>query len=231
MIFVDNRAANNQDVMTALTAYYNGRIRTGSNSRDNLALRTVRMAGASLRYADENKDGECRFETFSWEIRGEGRAGKREGDVTDAPNAYFASDPLLQGSDQPPFYPYIHRARIRVGQAERFIGRPLEPQWVRFNDDYRSAGFKDTERYLEIVIETDEPKKDNDDAVLKLDMGEAGDRSGGIGRPAMDVKYLSRRYGLLPNGDFVPKAVDVAPQPPTGDSPARRAKRPPVSGE
>jgi hypothetical protein len=216
LIFVDNRAANNQDVMTALTAYYNGTIRTDTSSGDNLTLRTVRMGGASRRYADENQDGECHFETFSWEVRGEGRAGKRDGDATDAPNAYFASDPLLQGSDQPPFYPYIHRARVRVGQAERFIGRPLEPQWVRFNDDYRSVGFKDTEGYLEIVAAVEKPKDVVDDTFLPLDMGEAGDRSGGIGRPAMNVKFLSRRYGLLPSGNFVPKAVDGAPPPQTG---------------
>lgn len=210
MIFVDNRAANNQDTMAALTAYYNGIIGKNPSGRENLALRTVRMGGASRRYADENKDGECHFETFSWEIRGEGRVGN---DTDKRPNAYFASDPLLQGSDQPPFYPYIHRARIRVGQAERFVGRPLDPQWVRFYDGYRKAGFTGTERYLEIVAEVDTPKpEDEEKIVLPLDMGEAGDRSGGIGRPAMNLKFLSRRFGLLPAGDeLIPKTVD-APQ-------------------
>jgi hypothetical protein len=48
-------------------------------------------------------------------------------------------------------------------------------------------------------------------------MGEAGDRSGG--RPAMDVGYLSRRYGLMPDADIVPAVppaplVGAAPNPP-----------------
>ncbi|MCP3399890.1 hypothetical protein [Bradyrhizobium sp. CCGB20] len=219
MIFVDNRAANNPDVVSALAAYYNWE--GGDLGAAVKSLRTVGLGGARRRYADENKDGECEFETFRWEIKAEGRLGLQE-NAEKTRNSYYAFDPLLQGSDQPPFYPYVAVANIRIGQAERFIGHPLPPNNVEFVDDYRLGGFpsaadakqKDDpnkqaayyanylERYLELV----EGEK------LNLDMGEGGDRSGGIGRPAMNVKFLSRRFGLMSKD--APTPITQAATPP-----------------
>lgn len=238
LLFVDNVAANKPDVMAALATYYNwDRMADGSipkedadaNGRDNLtnenrSLRTVTMGSARRRYADENQDGECQFETIRWEIKAEGRKELRRVEQlagTPPPqlpsdekfgNTLFEFDPLLQGSDQPPFYPFVAWAHVRVGQAERFIGRSLDPRDVRFDDDYTVVGFPTAadensqnalERYLQLRN------------LLPLDMGEAGDRSGGIGRPAMDVKYLSRRYGLMPDGPVLPAPPVTAPPSPT----------------
>jgi len=124
MIFVDNRAANNPDVVSALATYYNWD--SGDLGGAIRSLRTVGMGGARRRYADENKDGECEFETYRWEIKAEGRPGLQK-NCENTLNSYYAFDPLLQGSDQPPFYPYVALANIRIGQAERFIGHPLPP--------------------------------------------------------------------------------------------------------
>jgi hypothetical protein len=188
LVFVDNTAAHDPGTVAALAAYYNDSAQT--------SLRTVNFADATHRYADERNDGECTFRTLSWDIQAEGRAGG-----AGAGNSDFTFDPLLEGADQPPFYPFMAQAWIRIDQAERFIARALGPQPVAFDEGYRSAGFPaedkaladtESERYLRLA--TDKP--------LPLDMGQSGDRSGGLGRPALAVRYLSRRYGLLPDGDL-----------------------------
>lgn len=201
LLFVDNVATNNPEVMAALAAYYNWdrQLANGdddTNTITNKALRTVTMGGARPRYADEKQDGECHFETYTWQLKAEGRKNQTDVDTVPWPdhNNDFVFHPLLQGSDQPPFYPYLSLANVRVGQAERFVGRSLPPCDVRFTKDYTLDGFPSAavpqpshlENYLEIAGNA-----------LALNMGDAGDRSGGIARPALDVKYLSRRYGLL----------------------------------
>lgn len=211
LLFIDNVAANNRDVVAALAAYYNfdqKAVINGTEADDpiteaNRALRTVGMGGVPRRYADEKQDGECHFETLAWEFKAEGRKDQTGTNHND----YFVFDPLLQGSDQPPFYPYIDVAKIRVGQAERFVGRSLPPCDVSFTADYTTDGFpstanakpSDLERYLQMAK----------GRILVLNMGDAGDRSGGVGRHALDAKYLSRRYGLMP--EIVPNAIPSAP--------------------
>lgn len=239
MIFVDNKAANSKETLAALTSYYNIENSTAADvalATDNLTRRTLQMGGARRKYADENKDGECTFETQTWEIRVEGRRLSSEGAALD-----YEFDPLLQGADQPPFYPYVHSAVMRIGQAERFVGRPLMARRVKFVDKYRDNGFPSAaslegadadkrfgpeyfERYLKLI--TDDGKQD----ILDLDMGEAGDRSGAIGRPALPVAYISRRLGLMPKElpTVAPQRQQQLPKPrATGSTEAAQPSAPP----
>lgn len=212
LVFVDNTAANDPATMAALVRFYNGDNSAEYHGGAPFELRRLPMGGVRRRYADENQDGECQFETLEWELRAEGRAGgpapapsDTKNDTAPPNNNLFASDPWLQGADQPPFYPFVHRARIAVGQAERFVGRALPPHWVQFDHRYVWSGFPPadpapaadgkpppdpkTMHGLESYLRFEDP--------LKLDMGEGGDRSGGIGRPAIEARFISRRYGLL----------------------------------
>lgn len=224
LIFIDNRAVNRPAVVHALADYYNWDKDTPVGLKlSNTTLRNVAMGGAKRRYADENKDGECQFETYRWEIRAEGREDlvKKDDGSLARGNVNYDFDPVLQGSDQPPFYPYVYSTTIRVGQAERFVGRPLEPREASFYEVYRDSGFPSAADAAEATGKnaTDAQRKDYyqrhleryltfGDKPLALNMGEGGDRSGGIGRPAMDVVYLSRRYGLMPAGDVAPSDQD-----------------------
>jgi hypothetical protein len=224
LIFIDNRAVNRPEVVRALADYYNWEKDAPSGLKPaNTRLRNVAMGGAKRRYADENKDGECQFETYRWEIRAEGREDlvKKDGGSLERGNVNYEFDPVLQGSDQPPFYPYVYSTTIRVGQAERFVGRPLDPREAKFYAVYQNSGFPSAADAAEATGKnaTDAQRKDYyqrhleryltfGEKPLSLNMGEGGDRSGGIGRPAMDVVYLSRRYGLMPAGDVAPSEQD-----------------------
>ena len=201
LIFVDNGAANDAYTLERLADYYNVASATG--------LRTLQLGGTQRRYAEERRSGEASNETFAWEIRVEGRAGPRAGAPPPVPadpsqNESFVSDALLQGADQPPFYPFVVAADIRVGAAERFVGRPLPRQLVEFHQPYVLNGFRATAEgdpsgdvYLKLR-----------NGPLKLDMGSSGDQGGGLGRVAQDVFWLSRSIGPVGySGGAAPAAV------------------------
>jgi hypothetical protein len=203
LVFVDNVAANRADFLQALTAYYNA---------GPAGLRVVDHGGAKRRYAEENADGECEFETYRWEFKAEGRAGGNAFFKENQTNLYFAFDPLLQGADQPPFYPFVDVANIRVGQAERFVGRSLGSVDMEFDPDYVNLGFGGNniaDKYLKVKS-----------GKWPIDMGDSGDRSGGIARPAMDVTYLSRRTGLFAGDPKPPSGVPAAAVPVSPDADA-----------
>ncbi len=197
LLFVDNIAANDPEVLSALSDYYNGADETPRK------FRTVWHDGARRRYAEEQREGQCTLETLSWTIGAEGRAGSkadvldpielldRKSPNTDTPfNMRFEKDPILEGADQPPFYPFIARAKVKAGPAERFVGRSLRAVDIFFPKFYREKGFSKDDKdevvpegYAELIEQ------------LSLDMGSAGDRSGGLAQPAMNVQWLSRKVG------------------------------------
>ncbi len=212
LIFVDNVAVNKEDVLTAVSAYYNMEI--------DAALRTVPHYGVSRRYAEETADGECHFETDSWIIGVEGREGKGLSVPISSftENARFENDPFLEGAEQPPFYPFVELCNIRVGPAERFVGRPLPPQQARYYDPYvKNGGFSADaptpvpEGYLQLVRS------------LPLSMGSGGDRSGGLARPEMDMNCISRTHGPV-GGPQTP--ASPAGQAPAAASPLAAAAQP-----
>jgi hypothetical protein len=197
LIFVDNVAANKRELLESLADYYNAEAPVPKR------LRTLALGGRPVRYARERKTREATHETFRWIINVEGRNGQRlKGTLASLGegNESYASDALLQGADQPPFYPLIHEANIRIGVAERFVGRPLAPRDVEFDDEYRRYGFVqktvDANRDAEekachvapaaldtVYLHLREP--------LKIDMADAGDRGGGLGRHAQNIQWIA----------------------------------------
>lgn len=200
LIFVDNVAVNKRKALEALADYYNAPALADVPMPER--LRTVGLGGRPIRYARERKTREATHETFNWTINVEGRSGTRLdgalGSVGEG-NESYASDALLQGADQPPFYPLMRKANIRIGVAERFVGRPLAPRDVMFDDEYRRYGF----------VEKQGSGRDADEAAckvapaalttvylqltqpLKIDMGDAGDRGGGLGRHAQNIQWIA----------------------------------------
>ncbi|KAA0574400.1 hypothetical protein FZ983_28115 [Azospirillum sp. B21] len=191
LIFVDNVAANNQAAMRELCVYYNKLAGAGQEAKG--PSRVMRYGGRSRRYAEATKPGETTFETESWTLLAEGRTAKG----TAAPmevigaNVDFSIDAIMEGADQPPFYPGIHTARIRIGQIERFSGQPTGVTTVGFPDDYLEHGLDRTRNPAEIFLHLD--------TTVALDLSQGGDRSGGVAQPNAPVVFLSRSIG--PVGD------------------------------
>lgn len=218
LLFVDNIAANDPDVLSALSDYYNGAYETPRK------FRTVWHDGARRRYAEEQREGQCTLETLSWTIGAEGRAGStidvldpvelldpKPPPNSDTPfNMRFEKDPILEGADQPPFYPFIARAKVKAGPAERFIGRSLPAVDIFFPKFYREKGFPKDDRNKDQVVPEGYAELIRQ---LSLDMGSAGDRSGGLAQPAMNVQWLSRKVGPV-GAPSKPAPVSA----PTGDA-------------
>ncbi|WP_158673422.1 hypothetical protein [Bosea sp. FBZP-16] len=187
MLFVDNVAVNQPDILAAIVRYYNSHVPE--------EWRTAQHAGTRRRYAEEEQEGQCTLETLTWTLGAEGRPGGTES-ISDRvtpgiANTRYENDPILEGAEQPPFYPYVSKAAVKLGPYERFIGRSLPSTLVRFDESYRKDGFRSKsstdpgDRYLELL------------SPLAVGMGNAGDRSGGIARPDVDVTWVSRRLGAI----------------------------------
>lgn len=212
LIFVDNVAVNRPDLMDRLVRDYN-KLDSPDVTADNRPdlktpdlqkhLRTLDLHGQSLRYCDEVKPGSASHKTLSWTLKATGGVG-----VTNIPRAqdegvtindyegpvHQFDDPLLEGADQPPFFPAIHTARIRIDQVERLTGGNPQAALAQFEGWYVQNGFEPGKRSQEtdgLGIYMDIVNK------VTMDMGSNGSRSGGVMRPAGEVIALSRQRGPL----------------------------------
>lgn len=246
LIFVDNVAANDAATLEALAIYYNRRLPTpdpvaaaeGQVAFEPLVhIRTLDMQGGKRRYAAETQAGSASVETLLWTLCATGletRGPVAQGTLVQRHDVDYRSDPLLQGADQPPFYPAVDCARILPRQAERLVGGPLTPQHPRAvldgryvadglpaavitpNGETRAVAENEAEVYLSLI---DQPH---------LGMGQKGDNSGGVFRPSGRLVALSRSRGALswstvqdpPQPDGLPDGV--LPGASTNDEPRRR---------
>ncbi|MDM0001213.1 hypothetical protein QTI24_21585 [Variovorax sp. J22P240] len=212
LLFVDNVAVNRPDLMDRLVRDYN-KLDSPDVTADNRPdlqtpdpqkhLRTLDLHGQSLRYCDEIKPGSASHKTLSWTLKATGGVGvtniPRPAGEDVKPNDYEGpvhqfDDPLLEGADQPPFFPAIHTARIRIDQVERLTGGNPQAALAQFEGWYVQNGFEPSKRtqetdrlgiYLDIVSK------------VTMDMGQNGSRSGGVMRPAGEVIALARERGPL----------------------------------
>src|SRR5208283_3440915 len=83
LIFVDNTATQNADVLEALTGYYNNLCSPDQDTRplDTVRpaehLRTLDFAGQALRYCDEVKPGSASHRTLFWTLKASGGVNQR----------------------------------------------------------------------------------------------------------------------------------------------------------
>ncbi|MGI3902905.1 MAG: hypothetical protein ACRYGP_33405 [Janthinobacterium lividum] len=222
MIFVDNRAANQPDVMAALVDYYNDPEREGRR-------RTLHH-GTPRRYAAELKAGDATFETLDWVLEAEGQFGDPPADQTPAvpppppappadvrkrvPNRNFAFTAPLQGADQPPFYPRLDTCRIRLNQVGKFTGQRPPETTARYFESYVREGFPTKEKSAEVFLVTQ--WKDSEDPPM-LRFGASGDRASGVGRPEHLIAALSRKNGPIGGpGQLDPRPANALVAPGAG---------------
>ncbi len=201
MIFVDKEAANDENTLASLINYYNalqpgipvppgGLPATGyfASKLDRSSRRVFDQGGARRRYGVPREEGQTDYETQAWSIGVEGRPGEahgpNDGDLTKARTAAVSSrsnysfSPLLLASDQPPFYPFVQFAEIRLDRLARLIGERQGRECVAaFERGYLKRGFAD----LAQASATPEPMLGILSRAI-LDVGSRGDRIGAIGR-------------------------------------------------
>lgn len=237
LLFVDNTAAHDRGALSEIMAYYNGLaspdvVANQLNDdktykelpaiRANSHKRTVSLGGQSLRYCDERKSGDSSHETEAWTLRAEGRR-LTAGVDADPATQDFSFDPILEGADQPPFYPVVETARLWLRQTERFTGRPATATVAQFDEHYVVNGF---------VPSPERPDEIKDNAAevyltlvrpVSMGLGSNGDRGGGVFRPQSDFVAISRTRGPL--GGSKPDATDKPTDVVTVGQPVNRAQQ------
>ncbi|MEE4189430.1 MAG: hypothetical protein V2I76_13415 [Roseobacter sp.] len=227
LVFVDNAAADSPETLATLCDYYNNlnaglptfRQSDFAPEVDVSGERIINHGGVARRYAPEVAEGDTSYETLYWVIGAEGRRGRSvsradddlpdgigqlrkdreaEGLVHDG----FVFGPLLVADDQPPFYPFVQCAVLRLDRIGRLLGERRGMKTVAtFDLNYLKNGLPDPDpakaegpggeggrgpmAFMNLLTE------------IMLDAGNKGDRIGAIGRPSGQLAALSRREGPL----------------------------------
>ncbi|MES0100662.1 hypothetical protein [Mesorhizobium sp. M0019] len=233
LLFLDNVAATTPGSVRKVAEYYN----THANVRRDMALN-----GQKLRYAEEKESGDTTFATDRVTVVAQGRQGPG-GTSWEGDNTLYETTGVLEGAEQPPFYPAVEIADIHIEQVERFTGSATNATKVRYDGHFLAHGFP-REQGVNAKDVVDVAAAENPAEVflnlikwVKLDMGGSGDRSGGIARPNSKIYALSRSRGPLGADEptvetrpgtsdivslakYFSRAVPVAPPTPAAVAPA-----------
>ncbi|WP_324765557.1 hypothetical protein SO078_29800 (plasmid) [Sinorhizobium meliloti] len=200
LIFVDRIAAKNRTSLDALLKYY--------RSLDEATWRTAGLNGQTLRFAEPVKEGDTSFSVDSVVFDVDGRA-KSDGESWEGDNDLGTNTGVLEGADQPPFYPVMSSAKIHIEQAECMSGAAMGAAKVRFDGSYVLRGLprRQEEGQVSEGNQVDKETLGGNAAEVflyvdmiappKMSMGPNGNQSGGVGRPNMDIVALSRSKGIL----------------------------------
>jgi hypothetical protein len=207
LLFVNNGAATSSAHIAGIVAAYNATVgndinvpreTVGIRYRDvEFGLRRATLGGKQRRYAESDLPNQTSFETAEWHLAAEGR------DLADT-SAAFSMDAYMNGQDQPPFYPLLDKAQIRVQSIERLSGEPNVSVWARPADIYVENGFANNN--LEIFLRVLDK--------ITFDLSHDTSSGGGLANPKLDADYLTKKG---PISKAVAESADLAP--------ARRARQ------
>lgn len=188
LIFVDNIAATNGASLKALVETYR-------RWPDWASRRTASLRDQNIRYAQETKTGDCTLKTQSIVVSVHGGL-KSSGRVWNGDLTAYDTNAILEGAEQPPFYPSVETATVRLENVERFSGgvpRPVDVQYdgryVRFGFLPKPAGPDKPTNPLEVFL--------NLRTCISMLMGSNGDRSGAVGRPESNIVAIGRGNGPI----------------------------------
>jgi hypothetical protein len=206
LLFVDNTTAGFPEVIAEVVRYYNGLESTPvKQTASTVVAGRVRwdQGGAMRRYASETQSGEASLLSQQWVVGAEGRARPGRPIVVAGPwspdpladqNNDHSITPVMNAADQPPFYPRLRAATVRVQSFERLAGRQVQSSTARYLPRYLRYGYEPTrnETFLSLLSE--------DEKSIRLDFSgsgvpPAGDRGGGVGQPNLTVNAMSRKHG------------------------------------
>jgi hypothetical protein len=180
LLFIDNVAAHEPATMQAVLNYYRETLPEGSN------LRLATHGSVRRRYAPPVKDGETELDTQSWDLSATGRY--IAADASKGVAESFVVDGMMEGADQPPFYPVVRTANIKVQSIDRMIGTPAGSMTAAFNESYVRHGFAPDQNPSELFLDVLSP-------AIYLNFAGAGDSVGGLAKPNARLVALSRKFG------------------------------------
>ncbi|GFZ86170.1 hypothetical protein [Sphingobium fuliginis] len=193
LLFVDNAAVHHPPTIRAIMDYYN-----------NLApinLRTERHHGGRTIFAPPAKAGDTSFETDHIILRARSRTievppppaprpaappAPSEADI----DAAFHMDAFMEGADEPPLYPVMVEASIRIPPLDRLVGEPQGLKRVGYVPHYVRNGFNvkanPGELYLGFL-----------DRGGVMDLSARGEKSGGVAQTPTPLAGISRANAIV----------------------------------
>jgi hypothetical protein len=202
LLFVDNLAANNRDLMPRLVGYYNALVPDPANVKPDSPVQSQwDHGGAVRRYAAETKAGEASLLTLQWVVGAEGGAltpGSGTSDGDPGPdelalrNTNYRISDVMNGADQPPFYPRLRAATVRLQSFERLVGQPMLPVTAQYLARYARFDFEKEQNWTFMRL-----MRDKAPFTLSFsgDKAASGDHGGGVGQPNLTVNAFSRDVG------------------------------------
>lgn len=204
LLFVLNEYVGDEHVMRTLVKQYNA---------EPAALRMAHFSGTRHRYAsidtradqqrtsskpEDDGRGKTSFDTQYWVMQATGRIDPFDRGVLPAnlDEQHFRMDGRMEGASQPPFYPRLEKARIRVQSADIMLARLTGGIDVNYYPPYIIKGFgsphqkmveQDGEVFLQVI--------GNDSA--EVDGQNSKNRSGGVASFSSPVAAISRRVGVV----------------------------------
>lgn len=203
LIFVLNEYVGDEHVMRTLVKQYND---------EPEARRKAHFPGTRHRYAPvDSREGEQRasgkpddgrgktsFDTQYWVMRATGRVDPFEGDVlpTRIDQQHFRMDGRMEGASQPPFYPRLEKARIRVQSADIMLARLSGGIDINYYPPYVIKGFGSPHEKLDAADGEVFLQAIGDDTAA-VDGQNSKNRSGGVASFSAPVAAISRRVGVV----------------------------------
>jgi len=189
LLFLDNVAATTPASVKKVADHYN----TMADGR-----RSLQMQGQKLRFAEEMESGDATFATETVLVQAQGRrhpGGAQWG----GNNTLYETTGVLEGAEQPPFYPAVETATIHIEQVERLTGSGVNATGVRYDGHFLENGLRSARTAASNASVDGNPLEVFLTLIdkVRLDMGGSGDRSGGIARPNSVIYALSRSKGPL----------------------------------
>ncbi|MEW6217844.1 MAG: hypothetical protein AB1543_09225, partial [Candidatus Bipolaricaulota bacterium] len=205
LIFVDNAAANDPQSMAKLVEYYH---------KAEVRLRQIAHRGERRAYAPSRKPGQTELDTTTWTLRSRGPL--KTGDATGAQPSDFIVSPIMNGADQPPFYPVLEKANVRLQSVERLIdsdlgGVDVRPAWPYVLDAFDPVA-NGGELYLEVL----DP--------IQLDFSGAGASASGFAHPNARISHLSRTVGPVGGRGAAPEPAERRGLAPSSSGPRSSAE-------
>ena len=190
LLFVKNKEVGREDVMEALVTYYEEELdREDATGSTREYLKHAMLDGASHTYAPAgDKPGSTSFDTVYWKLGARGRYDPGSKDD------FFSMDGLMEGADQPPFYPVMRKAEIAIQSLNQMMGTPKGTTEVSYYTGYVQHGIDDQP----VADGATSPQIFlNVKKAVMFDPSRRANRSGGIASPDVNIVALSRLTGLV----------------------------------
>jgi hypothetical protein len=226
LIFADNAAVHDPQTMESLVRYYDSLdfdspLEARPEDAYSQARRTLRiaaMSGVERKYAPALKAGQTSFSTNRWILGASGGIGAdslptpppqglisklkalppfKASPTEEVPES-FTMDALMEGADQPPFYPRMHRAFINMQPLDRMLGKPQGVIEVGFSRQYVDFGMDKSRNPSEIYLNVLRP-------AIDLDVSDQGRSSGGLAKPNARLAAVGRVTTMI-GGRPLPQA-------------------------